>query len=112
MDQSEHRRTKARHGRHSPVFAAWLAIQARGRVCVRWKSFSVFYCDVHPKPSCGTAGPPRCQPRMFADQCPMAGREVVSAATTDRADMLIPLIASAFASYSAAHPRYRFGHDD
>ena len=51
MDQSEHRRTKARHGRHSPVFAAWLAIQARGRVCVRWKSFSVFYCDVHPKPS-------------------------------------------------------------
>jgi hypothetical protein len=30
----------------------------------------------------------------------------------DRADTLMPLLASAFASYSVAHPRYRFGHDD
>jgi hypothetical protein len=49
---------------------------------------------------------------FFARQCPLAGCEVVSAATTDSADTLMPLIASAFASYSAAHPRYRFGHDD
>jgi hypothetical protein len=42
----------------------------------------------------------------------MAGCEVVSTATTDGADTLMLLIASAFASYSAAHLRYRFGHDD
>ena len=41
-----------------------------------------------------------------------AQASLVSAATTDRADTLTPLIASAFASYSTAHPRYRFGHDD
>ena len=39
-----------RRKRRSPVFAAWLAIM-RGPVCARWRSFSNFYSDVHPKPS-------------------------------------------------------------
>ena len=93
------------------MFAAWLAIQARGM-----RALEIIFRFL---PRCAPetivaalADAPRCQPRVFAEQCPMAGREVVSAATTDRADTLMPLIASAFASYSAAHPRYRFGHDD
>jgi hypothetical protein len=37
--------------RRSPLFAAWLAIQARGRVCERWRSFANFYRDVGRRPS-------------------------------------------------------------
>lgn len=37
--------------RRSPVFAAWMAIQTRGRVCERWRSFSNFHFDVGPRPS-------------------------------------------------------------
>jgi hypothetical protein len=40
-----------RRGRRSPEFATWLAIQLRGRVCERWKSFSVFYADVGKRPT-------------------------------------------------------------
>jgi hypothetical protein len=44
-------RMKACVRRRSPVFAAWLAIQTRGRVCRRWRSFPCFYFDVGPRPS-------------------------------------------------------------
>jgi hypothetical protein len=44
-------RMKANVRRSSPVFAAWLAIQSRGPVCRRWRSFSNFYRDVGPPPS-------------------------------------------------------------
>ena len=37
--------------RRSPIFGLWLAIQARGPVCERWRSFGAFYADVSPKPS-------------------------------------------------------------
>jgi hypothetical protein len=110
--QPRNRRARDRRKRRSPEFAAWLAIQLRGRVCARWKSFSVFYFDNGPRPSWRHLFCRRYQPPVRAGQCPMAGWANVSAATTDRADTLMPLIASAFASYSAAHPRYRFGHDD
>ena len=40
-----------RRGRRSPLFHTWLALAKRGPVSARWKSFSVFYSDVHPKPS-------------------------------------------------------------
>jgi hypothetical protein len=40
-----------RRRRGSPIFSAWLAIQSRGRVCQRWKSFAAFYRDVSPPPS-------------------------------------------------------------
>jgi hypothetical protein len=40
-----------RRGRRSPIFAAWLAIQSRGRVCQRWRSFSNFYFDVGKPPT-------------------------------------------------------------
>jgi hypothetical protein len=33
------------------VFAMWLAIQSRGPVCERWRSFGNFYADVGNKPS-------------------------------------------------------------
>jgi hypothetical protein len=33
------------------MFAMWLAIQRRGPVCERWRSFGNFYRDVHPKPT-------------------------------------------------------------
>ena len=36
--------------RMSPVFGAWLAIQRRGRVCERWRSFPNFYADVGKRP--------------------------------------------------------------
>jgi hypothetical protein len=60
---------------------------------------------------CPAAAGRRYQRRVRTGQRPMASCEVVPAAT-ERADTSMPLIASAFASYSAAHPRYRFGHDD
>jgi len=44
-------RTHVRRGRRSPIFNLWLAIQARGPVAKRWRSFPKFYSDVHPKPS-------------------------------------------------------------
>jgi hypothetical protein len=31
--------------------SAWLAIQSRGPVCARWRSFVKFYRDVGPRPS-------------------------------------------------------------
>jgi hypothetical protein len=40
-----------RRKRRSPVFAAWLAIQSRGRVCERWRSFASFYFDVGKPPT-------------------------------------------------------------
>jgi hypothetical protein len=40
-----------RRRRRSPVFALWLAIQKRGPVCERWRSFSNFYFDVGKPPS-------------------------------------------------------------
>jgi hypothetical protein len=40
-----------RRGHRSPVFAAWLAIRSRGKVCERWRSFSNFYFDVGKRPS-------------------------------------------------------------
>jgi hypothetical protein len=40
-----------RRGRRSPEFATWLAIQLRGRVCERWRSFAQFYADVGKPPS-------------------------------------------------------------
>jgi hypothetical protein len=33
------------------MFALWLAIQARGPVCERWRSFGNFYRDVHLRPT-------------------------------------------------------------
>jgi hypothetical protein len=44
-------RRSARRKRRSPVFNTWLAIQKRGRVCERWRSFGVFYADVGKQPS-------------------------------------------------------------
>jgi hypothetical protein len=43
---------RARRRRRTPMFAMWLAIQRRGPVCERWRSFGNFYRDVHPKPTC------------------------------------------------------------
>ena len=40
-----------RRRRRSPVFAMWLAIQARGPVCARWRSFGTFYRDVGKQPT-------------------------------------------------------------
>jgi hypothetical protein len=40
-----------RRKRRSPEFAAWLAIQSRGRVCRRWASFGQFYADVGKRPT-------------------------------------------------------------
>ena len=37
--------------RRSPEFNTWLAIQQRGRVCKRWRSFGIFYADVGKPPS-------------------------------------------------------------
>jgi hypothetical protein len=34
-----------------PVVLTWFAIQRRGRVCRRWRSFANFYRDVGPRPS-------------------------------------------------------------
>jgi hypothetical protein len=44
-------RTNHRRRRRSPVFSTWLAIQRRGSVCQRWRSFSNFYFDVGKRPS-------------------------------------------------------------
>jgi hypothetical protein len=44
-------RAKVRRKRRSPVFAAWLAILSRGRVCERWRSFGNFYADVGNQPT-------------------------------------------------------------
>jgi len=44
-------RTGRWRGRRSPLFNAWLAIQRRGRVCERWRSFSNFYFDVGKRPT-------------------------------------------------------------
>ncbi|MET3970822.1 hypothetical protein [Bradyrhizobium sp. S3.9.1] len=33
------------------MFDLWLALQRRGPVCERWRSFGTFYRDVSPKPS-------------------------------------------------------------
>jgi hypothetical protein len=45
-------RTKVRRrARRSPVFSAWLAIQSKGRVCERWRSFANFYADVGKRPT-------------------------------------------------------------
>jgi hypothetical protein len=44
-------RTVVRRRRRSPAFSAWLAIQSRGRVCERWRSFAAFYRDVGARPS-------------------------------------------------------------
>jgi hypothetical protein len=40
-----------RRGRRSPEFGTWLAIQSRGRVCERWRSFGTFYRDVGKRPT-------------------------------------------------------------
>jgi hypothetical protein len=45
------RRTSARRKHRSFEFSTWLAIQSRGPVCERWRSFGTFYRDVHPRPS-------------------------------------------------------------
>jgi hypothetical protein len=34
-----------------PAVLAWFAIQQRGPVCRRWRSFANFYSDVGPRPS-------------------------------------------------------------
>jgi hypothetical protein len=44
-------RKPRRQHRRSPIFNAWLAIQQRGRVCERWRSFSNFYFDVGKRPT-------------------------------------------------------------
>jgi hypothetical protein len=44
-------RTSVRRRRRSPIFGLWLAIQARGPVCERWRSFGNFYRDVGKRPS-------------------------------------------------------------
>jgi hypothetical protein len=50
-DRHPGRKAKVRRRRRSPIFALWLAIQRRGPVCARWRSFGTFYRDVSPKPS-------------------------------------------------------------
>jgi hypothetical protein len=44
----------SRRRRRSPIFGLWLALQGRGPMCARWRSFSNFYFDVSPNRRGGT----------------------------------------------------------
>jgi hypothetical protein len=73
-----------RRGRRSPEFATWLAIQLRGRVCERWRSFGQFYADVGKRPTWRhSCDPQRYQPPVRAGQCRVATCFAVSMAATN-----------------------------
>jgi hypothetical protein len=42
---------KVRRSRYTPTFAVWLAVQARGPLCRRWRAYPNFRRDVGPRPS-------------------------------------------------------------
>ena len=62
-------RNNVGRGRRSPVFATWLAIRSRGRVCDRWRSLPAY--------------PRRCDRRVRAGQRAMADCGAVSMGATD-----------------------------